>query len=283
MRYEVQGDLFELQDVFDNGQCFRWNRNEDGSYNGVFHNISLNVKKSEGKIIFEGITKLNQKEFESEIVKYFDLERDYESYRDKLSIVDDNLKVATEFGKGLRLLNQDLFETIISYITSANNNIPRIKGIIHKMCEKYGKELEDGTHAFPTIEELSKAEVEDLRALGLGFRDKYIYKTTKYIKENPTFLPSLYNMDTEKCRKALESLEGVGPKVADCILLFSDLKRMDVFPIDVWVRRVMNELYFHTDEVKLSKKEIRNMAELKFGELQGLAQQYLFYWRREKE
>ena len=283
MRYEIQGDLFELQDVFDNGQCFRWNRNEDGSYNGVFHNISLNVKKSEGKIIFEGITKLNQKEFESEIVKYFDLERDYESYRDKLSIVDDNLKVATEFGKGLRLLNQDLFETIISYITSANNNIPRIKGIIHKMCEKYGKELEDGTHAFPTIEELSKAEVEDLRALGLGFRDKYIYKTTKYIKENPTFLPSLYNMDTEKCRKALESLEGVGPKVADCILLFSDLKRMDVFPIDVWVRRVMNELYFHTDEVKLSKKEIRNMAELKFGELQGLAQQYLFYWRREKE
>jgi N-glycosylase/DNA lyase len=281
MRYEVQGDLFELQDVFDNGQCFRWNRNEDGSYNGVFHNISLNVKKSEGKIIFEGITKLNQKEFESEIVKYFDLERDYESYRDKLSIVDDNLKVATEFGKGLRLLNQDLFETIISYITSANNNIPRIKGIIHKMCEKYGKELEDGTHAFPTIEELSKAEVEDLRALGLGFRDKYIYKTTKYIKENPTFLPSLYNMDTEKCRKALESLEGVGPKVADCILLFSDLKRMDVFPIDVWVRRVMNELYFHTEEVKLSKKEIRNMAELKFGELQGLAQQYLFYWRRE--
>jgi N-glycosylase/DNA lyase len=241
------------------------------------------VKKSEGKIIFEGITKLNQKEFESEIVKYFDLERDYESYRDKLSIVDDNLKVATEFGKGLRLLNQDLFETIISYITSANNNIQRIKGIIHKMCEKYGKELEDGTHAFPTIEELSKAEVEDLRALGLGFRDKYIYKTTKYIKENPTLLPSLYNMDTEKCRKALESLEGVGPKVADCILLFSDLKRMDVFPIDVWVRRVMNELYFHTDEVKLSKKEIRNMAELKFGELQGLAQQYLFYWRREKE
>ena len=283
MRYEVQGDLFELQDVFDNGQCFRWNRNEDGSYNGVFHNISLNVKKSEGKIIFEGITKLNQKEFESEIVKYFDLERDYESYRDKLSIVDDNLKVATEFGKGLRLLNQDLFETIISYITSANNNIPRIKGIIHKMCEKYGKELEDGTHAFPTIKELSKAEVEDLRALGLGFRDKYIYKTTKYIKENPTFLPSLYNMDTEKCRKALESLEGVGPKVADCILLFSDLKRMDVFPVDVWVRRVMNELYFHTEEVKLSKKEIRNMAELKFGELQGLAQQYLFYWRREKE
>ena len=144
-------------------------------------------KRAKAKSFFEGITKLNQKEFESEIVKYFDLERDYESYRDKLSIVDDNLKVATEFGKGLRLLNQDLFETIISYITSANNNIPRIKGIIHKMCEKYGEELEDGRHAFPTIEELSKAEVEDLRALGLGFRDKYIYKTTKYIKENPTF------------------------------------------------------------------------------------------------
>ena len=283
MKYEIEGDLFKLQDVFDNGQCFRWNIKEDGSYSGVFHNISLNVKKTKGKISFEGTTNLNQKDFEKEITKYFDLERDYNLYRKELSKVDDNLKIATEFGKGLRLLNQDLFETIISYITSANNNIPRIKGIINRMCKVYGKELADGTFSFPTVEELSKASIEDLRDLGLGFRDKYIYKTTKYIKENPEFLPSLYDMKTDDCRKALETLEGVGPKVADCILLFSDLKRMDVFPIDVWVRRVMNELYFQRDEAKLSKKEIKQLAENKFGELQGLAQQYLFYWRREKE
>ena len=282
MKYEINGDLFELRDVFDNGQCFRWNINNDGSYSGVFHNISLNVKKAKNKITFEGKANLKQTEFEKEIINYFDLERDYNSYREELAKVDENLRIATEFGKGLRLLNQDLFETIISYITSANNNIPRIKGIIHRMCEKYGKRLSDETYAFPTPEELSNASLEDLRALGLGFRDKYIYETTKYIKENPSFLLNLYEMDTDSCRKALESLEGVGPKVADCILLFSDLKRMDVFPIDVWVRRVMNELYFHGEEEKISKKEIRQMANQKFGKIQGLAQQYLFYWRREK-
>ena len=249
MRYEIDGNIFVPKDVFDNGQCFRWNENEDGSYSGVFHNISLNVKKDSDKIIFEGESNLSQKEYESEIRTYFDLDKDYHKLTKKISKIDDNLKNAVNYGKGLRLLNQDLFETIISYIVSANNNIPRMKGIIFRMCEKYGEKLSDGNYAFPTSE----------------------------------FLPSLYNKDTKTCRKELESLSGVGPKVADCILLFSDLKRMDVFPIDVWVRRVMNELYFHKEESKLSKKEIKDLAEQKYGDLQGLAQQYLFYWRRESE
>ena len=150
------------------------------------------------------------------------------------------------------------------------------------MCEQYGEKLDDEKYAFPSVNSLSKASVEDLRKLGLGFRDKYIYKTTQFLLKNPDFLSKLYEMDTANCRKALLSLEGVGPKVADCILLFSDLKRMDVFPIDVWVRRVMNELYIHGDENKISKKEIAEVANQKFGNLQGLAQQYLFYWRREK-
>lgn len=283
MRYEIDGNIFVPKDVFDNGQCFRWNENEDGSYSGVFHNISLNVKKDSDKIIFEGESNLSQKEYESEIRTYFDLDKDYHKLTKKISKIDDNLKNAVNYGKGLRLLNQDLFETIISYIVSANNNIPRIKGIIFRMCEKYGEKLSDGNYAFPTIESLSKASVKDLRNLGLGFRDKYVFDTTKYIKEHSEFLPSLYTKDTKTCRKELESLSGVGPKVADCILLFSDLKRMDVFPIDVWVRRVMNELYFHKEESKLSKKEIKDLAEQKYGDLQGLAQQYLFYWRRESE
>ena len=162
MKYEIDSNVFEPKDVFDNGQCFRWNRNEDASYSGVFHNISLKVKKTDSKIIFEGTADHNQKDFEKEIIKYFDLDRDYDVLREKLALIDDNLKIATEYGRGLRLLNQDLFETIISYITSANNNIPRIKGIIHRMCEKYGKQLPDGTHAFPTVEELSTIVGKDV-------------------------------------------------------------------------------------------------------------------------
>ena len=115
----------------------------------------------------------------------------------------------------------------------------------------------------------------------MGFRDKYIYETTKIIAEKQVDLESLKNKETKQAREELLKLNGVGPKVADCILLFSTLKRLDVFPIDVWVRRVMNDLYIHNeDETKVSKKQIENLAKEKFGELEGIAQQYLFYWRR---
>ena len=139
------------------------------------------------------------------------------------------------------------------------------------------------SYTFPTVDELSKASIEDLRALGLGFRDKYIYETTKKIKNGDVNLEETRNeKDTTKIRKKLLTLSGVGPKVADCILLFSTLKRFDVFPIDVWVRRVMNDLYIHNpDEAKVNKKEIEELAKEKFGNLEGIAQQYLFYWKRE--
>ena len=168
---------------------------------------------------------------------------------------------------------------------SANNKIPRIKGIIERMSEKYGKKIEfngKAYYSFPTPKELSKATVEDLRKLGLGFRDKRIYETTKLIASGEVDLKKLYKLNTTDARDKLLELQGVGPKVADCILLFSDLKRFDVFPIDVWVRRVMNELYIHNkDENKVSKKEIEKIANEKFGDYKGLAQQYLFYWKRE--
>ena len=132
------------------------------------------------------------------------------------------------------------------------------------------------------IEALKNASKEELRTLGMGFRDKYIYETTKIIAEKQVDLESLKNKETKQAREELLKLNGVGPKVADCILLFSTLKRLDVFPIDVWVRRVMNDLYIHNeDETKVSKKQIENLAKEKFGELEGIAQQYLFYWRRE--
>lgn len=276
-------DEFNPVHIFECGQCFRWDRNIDGSYTGVFGNCVANVKKEDDNIVIRGIA---DGSLEEKVNNYFDLDRDYKKIKLELSKIDDHLKESIQYGEGIRLLNQDLWETIISFIISANNNIPRIKGIIKRISEKYGNEIiwnGEKYYTFPTTEELSKASIEDLRKLGLGFRDVRVYETTKIILEKKLDLEELHNeKDSMKVREKLLLLSGVGPKVADCILLFSTLKRLEVFPIDVWVRRVMNELYIkNEDENKVSKKLIEKLAKEKYGDLAGLAQQYLFYWKRE--
>lgn len=283
-KYTIKNmNSFELKDIFDCGQCFRWNAQEDGSYTGIFKNNVINVKKENNEIIFEGIC---EKDIKETIENYFDLNRNYEEIKANLSKIDENMKTSIEYGQGIRILNQDLWETIISFIISANNNIPRIKGIIERLSEKYGNEIEyNGKkyYTFPTPEQLKNVSVEEYRKLGLGFRDIRLYETTKMILEKEVDLEKMkQNPNTQEVRDKLLKLSGVGPKVADCILLFSDLKRFEVFPIDVWVRRVMNDLYIkQEDETKVSKKQIEKIAQEKFGNLAGLAQQYLFYWRRE--
>ena len=282
--YEIENqESFELKDIFDCGQCFRWNEECDGSYTGVFKSNVLNVKKIGNKITVKGLVNGDIKEV---VEDYFDLKRDYTKIKKELSSIDENIKKSVEYGKGIRILNQELFETIISFIISANNNIPRIKGIIERMCQRYGNEViwnEKKYYTFPTIENLKNVSIEEYRELGTGFRDKRIYETVQILCSNEVNLNSWYKeKNTEIIREELLTLSGVGPKVADCILLFSDLKRFDVFPIDVWVRRVMNELYIkNIDETKVSKKQIEKIAVEKFGILKGLAQQYLFYWKRE--
>ena len=275
-------DSFEPRDIFECGQCFRWNKEENGSYTGMFSDCVLNVEKSDGKIIFTG----NENVTEEKINNYFDLQRDYSKIKQELSKVDDNLLKATCYGRGIRILNQDLWETIISFIISANNNIPRIKGIIERISKQYGDEIifnGKKYYTFPTMQELSKATAEDFRKLGLGFRDVRVYETTRLINTRKFNIDESYTLNTQQAKEKLLTLPGVGPKVADCILLFSTLKRFDVFPIDVWVRRVMNDLYIHNeDEKKLNKNEIRKIADEKFGALEGMAQQYLFYWKREQ-
>ena len=275
-------ESFELKDIFECGQCFRWNENENGSYTGVVNKGVLKVEKQGEKIIFTGMLDIDIKE----VVRfYFDLDRNYEEIKMQLSNIDKYLKTSVEYGKGIRILNQDLWETIISFIISANNNIPRIKGIIERISKKYGTEIEwngDKYYTFRTPKQLRKATLEDLRSLGTGFRDIRIYETTQKVLSGEFNLNEIQNKDTLSAREELLTLSGVGPKVADCILLFSTLKRFDVFPIDVWVRRVMNELYIkNEDETKVSKNEISKIAKKKFGNLEGLAQQYLFYWKRE--
>ena len=274
---------FEPKHIFECGQCFRWDEEQDGSYTGIVKNNVINVKKVDNSIIFlsYGADKLEQL-----AIDYFDLSRDYEEIKSTLSKIDIYLENSIKYGSGIRILNQDLWETIISFIISANNNIPRIKGIINRISQKYGNKIEwNGKeyYTFPTVENLAKASVEDLRALGLGFRDVRVYETTHKVLNKEVDLNKMHEeKDTQKVRDTLLTLSGVGPKVADCILLFSTLKRFDVFPIDVWVRRVMNELYIkNEDETKVNKREIEKLAKEKYGDLEGLAQQYLFYWKRD--
>ena len=282
MVYKVKIDTFELADIFECGQCFRWNKEQDSSYTGVFGNNVINVKKENEEVIFDGICERN---IENICIEYFDLNRDYTKIKCELAKIDENLRKSIEYGKGIRILNQDLWETIISFIISANNNIPRIKGIIERLSKEYGRKIMfrgKEYYTFPTKEELKDVSVQDFRKLGLGFRDIRLYETTHMILDGIVDLKEIEKMPTVEARDELLKLSGVGPKVADCILLFSSLKRFDVFPIDVWVRRVMNELYIkNEDENKVSKKQIEKLAKEKFGNLAGLAQQYLFYWRRE--
>ena len=275
-------DSFELEHIFDCGQCFRWNKNDDGSYTGVIKDAVINVKKIGKNLIFNGIC---EEDLKNKIRDYFCLDDNYFEMKQKLAQIDDFMKTSIQFGEGIRILKQDFWECIISFIISANNNIPRIKKIIERISEEYGDKIEfEGKefYTFPTPNQLSKASVNDLRNLGLGFRDVRVFETTRKIESKEFDLEKVEQMsDTNLIRENLLKLDGVGPKVADCIMLFS-LKRFDVFPIDVWVRRVMNDLYIHNEnEEKVSKKMLHDLAEEKFSDLAGIAQQYLFYWKRE--
>lgn len=278
-------ESFKLKDIFECGQCFRWNLQEDGSYIGIVRQNVLKIKEEGENIIIEGI---GNEEITEIVEEYFDLKRDYTKIKERLARIDKHMQTSIKYGQGIRLLNQDLWETILSFIISANNNIPRIKGIIERLCKKYGNKItwkEEDYYTFPTPEQLKDVTIKEYRELGLGFRDIRVYETTKKIVSKQIDLEKMQeNPNTFEVREQLLTLSGVGPKVADCILLFSNLKRLEVFPIDVWVRRVMNDLYIkEADETKVSKKQIEKIATEKFGDLAGIAQQYLFYWRREGE
>lgn len=270
---------FEPVHIFECGQCFRWNKAEDGSYTGVIKNSVINVKKIGNNVEFTGVCDENIKKICEE---YFNLQTNYEVIKEKLSNIDIYLKNSIKYGNGIRILKQDLWETLLSFIISANNNIPRIKTIIERIAKKYGDKIEYKNkiyYTFPTAEMLQNVRVEDFRGLGLGFRDVRIYETVQKTLKGEINLEELEQEEnTEVLRKKLLEIPGVGPKVADCVMLFA-LNRFDVFPVDVWVKRVISELYF--DKKEQTPNVIHEFAEKQYGDLAGLAQQYLFYWRRE--
>ncbi|MCI8482164.1 MAG: 8-oxoguanine DNA glycosylase [Clostridia bacterium] len=198
---------FELSHIFECGQCFRWHKQEDNSYTGVFENNVLNIKEKDNSIIFEGIC---NGEISQVVESYFDMTTDYGVIKNKLSHIDNYLEKSIQFGYGIRILRQDLWETIISFIISANNNIPRIQKIIERISKEYGAPItwQNNTYyTFPTIQQLGKANMQDLRNLGLGFRDKYVYETTQKFLRGDITLKELRSIkDAKEIKKKLEGL-----------------------------------------------------------------------------
>ncbi len=258
------------------GQCFRWDMEEDGSYTGIAHGKVVNVSYVENDIV---IKNTNIDDVNNIWIDYLDLNRDYDEIKNNFS-TDENLKRAIEFGGGIKILNQDIFECLISFIISTQNGIPRIKKIVSSMSELFGEKIEYNSkvyYSFPSVKAMSEITEKDLEPLKAGYRAGYIVDAVKKVISKEVDIYSLKNMPTADARCELMKIKGVGPKVADCVLLFSAGKA-DAFPIDVWVQRIMRSLYCG-DEAKI--KDIQTFASSHFGEYAGIAQQYLFYYARE--
>ena len=277
---ELKVKCLNLQYTLECGQCFRWKRAQECDakrYIGVIKDRVIDIEQRGNRII---VNSNNEENLEKVVREYFDLDTDYEDIEKRIVKIDDNIYKSVKNTTGIRILHQDLFETIISYIISANNNIKRISKSIDKISEMFGEEIKydnESYYLFPTLEQLSKATVEDLLSCGVGFRAKYIKNTVNELITDKSLLVNMPNMSTEMAREVLMSFSGVGPKVSDCILLFS-LKKSEVFPIDVWVKRVMEKLYFRHN---VSMKQIAQYANSSFGKDAGIVQQHLFYNVRE--
>lgn len=269
---------FDAKHIFECGQCFRWTREEDGSYTGVAYGRVLNVKSDNDKGVVI-IDNTNAEDFRNIWFDYFDLGRDYGLIKKELS-KDPVLEMAIKHGEGIRILQQEPWELLISYIISANNSIPMISRSINLLSEAYGKSIEykgKTYYTFPAIEEFHEVTLEGIYYCRAGFRCKYIHQAARLVASGEIDLDAIELLDIDSARKELMKVPGVGPKVADCIMLFS-MKKHRAYPVDVWVKRVTEYFYLNRD-VKM--KDIQKFAADKFGELAGFAQEYLFYYARE--
>ncbi|WP_299997150.1 DNA glycosylase [uncultured Clostridium sp.] len=281
---------FNIKQILECGQCFRWERITNTNYIVVAYRRVIEIIQ-EGSTVT--ILNTNINDFNEIWKDYFDLNVNYEEVKIELS-KDELLKKSVEFGYGIRILNQDPFEILISFIISARNSIPSIMKTIKKISERWGDKIEyNGNiyYAFPTPNQLKDVTLEEIKETGASFRSKYIVDTISKVnavieaKSNGTLDEELKQFDldyikslpVDECHKALQNFMGVGAKVADCIMLFS-MGKHSAFPVDVWIKRAMIHFYLAPD---VSLNKIRVFGREKFGELAGLAQQYLFYYARE--
>ncbi len=254
---------FDLANTLDCGQAFRWTEEAPEIWSGVAFGRFLRLEKlSDGTVILHNVT---EEDFNNIWRDYFDLNRDYGEI---ITAVSGNeiLRTASEFGRGIRVLNQEPWETLCSFIISQNNNIKRIKGIIKTLCESFGDAIEGG-YTFPTAQRLAELTVDDLAVLRAGFRAKYILDAAQKVASGEIKLDILKEIPIDEARSELMKIKGVGPKVADCALLFSH-KHITAFPKDVWIKRAMEVLFGG----ELPKEAVPYA---------GIIQQYIFFYARE--
>lgn len=254
-------ECLSLPLTLDCGEAFRWAEQEDGSWSGAAYGKYLNIKEEKGNFILKDTS---LEDFENVWRNYFDLDRDYAAICAKLK-EDELVRETIDEYYGIRILNQEPWEALVSFVISQQNNIKRIKGIIKRLCDTYGEKICDGWHAFPTSKTLSKLSVEDFEALGLGYRAKYVKKLADDVESGVIDLAAIKAMDLDDAKKTLLSIYGVGEKVANCALLFG-FQFIRCFPVDVWMKRV---LQYYPD----------GLPEC-FSGYEGIAQQYLFHWAR---
>ena len=267
---------FNVEQIFECGQCFHFQKLDDMDYVTVAYGKALRLTQSLDKVTLHN-TDIN--EYNEIWRKYLDIDTDYGAIKKWLVQRDERLKEAIDTTYGIRILRQEFHEMLMSFIISQNKQIPHIKQIVSAISEKFGKEAGEINgrkyYSFPEVEALNKITEEEYRTLKTGFRAPYLVSASQALELGMT-AKVLEIMSYEEAKAELMKIKGVGDKVASCVLLFG-LGYRNAFPVDVWVKRIMEQVYFHEDT---PKEKIMAFAEENFGDYGGYAQQYLFYYAR---
>lgn len=252
----------DLRETLDCGQCFRWSEQSDGSFRGIVRGRFAQVRMDGNDLFLDGAEESDRMMWRD----YFDLDLDYGKVKRELSALHPVLAQAARFAPGIRILNQEPFEALISFIISQNNNIKRITGIVDRLCLSFGEPIGEGAYAFPTAQRLAALTPDDLAPIRAGFRHRYIIDAAKKVADGTVELETLRELPYDEARASLMHITGVGIKVADCVLLYG-LHRLEGFPLDVWMKRAMATLFDGMDPSA-------------FGVYAGIAQQYIFHYAR---
>ena len=267
---------FKLNETVTCGQIFRFFPLDDGSFDIIIKDRVINVYMEDNYLC---VSSNNEDNLEEVVINYFDLDNDYDVMNEFLIKNDEKIKPAVEFSSGLVMIKQDPFETVMSYIISANNGVPQIASALNNIAKNYGEKIifnEKEYYLFPRYKDLKDLSVEAFRNCKVGFRDKYLKLMVDKLNNNEINLDDFYSLDTKEALDKFMENVGIGPKVASCILLFA-YQKYDVFPIDTWVKKVMKNDY----EIE-GEKNIREFATKTYGKYSGIAIQYLFNYGRNK-
>ena len=253
---------FDLETTFNCGQAFRWEPLADGGWRGITRGKVCDIYQWEGGLLLCGVS---MEDFQGVWREYFDLDRDYAAIRAALS-QDPVFARAVSYAPGIRLLRQEPWEALCSFIISQNNHIPRIRGILLRLCQQFGDPLGKGCFSFPTPERLAGCTIEELAPLRAGFRARYLLDAAQRVASGQVDLERAACLPLPQARAELMQIVGVGVKVADCALLYG-CGRMECFPADVWVKRALSQLFPQGLTAWITP-------------FAGIAQQYLFHYVR---